>query len=287
MALRIGQIFNGSKWNYRLVKQLGVEDKTITSKVFKAEVLPGVESVVDPRRRWAVIKTSDSNHWESLKREYNQHSKPYIQSSPYFRQMHDTINPENITTWSPERPFCLVLEWMETTLAQLPAESYYQNPLIVYKIFQALLEGSAQLAKSGQIHSDPELLGVNDIEDPFPPMTWCLAKIMRLFDPDATMAPPPADAPEELHMCFRWARQLVVAPRKENPEELILQTPSYELWSELAVEEGVPKEVLDMIRLLAVPNPEKRPSALQALASREFRALKSAADSWVSDVNAK
>lgn len=101
----------------------------------------------------AVIKTTDSARWESLKREYNQHVKSYIQSSTYFRQMCDTINPENATTWSSENPFCLVLEWMETTLAQLPPESYYQNPLIVYKIFEALLEGSAQLARHGQVHS--------------------------------------------------------------------------------------------------------------------------------------
>lgn len=116
-------------------------------------------------------------------------------------------------------------------------------------------------------------------------MTWCLAKIMRLFDRDAMLAPPPDDAPQDLHKCFQWARQLVTAPRQDDPEELILQTPSYELWAEIALEQGVPKEVLDMIRLLAVHDPEKRPSALQALASREFRALKSAADSWMLENN--
>lgn len=133
---------------------------------------------------------------------------------------------------------------------------------------------------------DPDLLGINDIEAPFPPMTWCLAKIMRLFDRDAVLAPPPANAPD-LHKCFQWARQLVVAPRQNDPEELILQTPSYELWAGIALEQGVPREVLDMIRFLAVLDPEKRPSALDALASREFRALKSAADSWTLDIHTK
>lgn len=134
---------------------------------------------------------------------------------------------------------------------------------------------------------DPDLLGINDIEAPFPPMTWCLAKIMRLFDRDAMLAPPPASAPQELHRCFQWASKLVVAPRPNDPEELILQTPSYELWAGIALEQGVPKEVLDMIRFLAVLDPGKRPSALDALASREFKALKSAADSWTLDMNAK
>lgn len=109
---------------------------------------------------------------------------------------------------------------------------------------------------------DPDILGVNDIKAPFPPMTWCLAKIMCLFDRDAILAPPPAEAPQELHKCFQWARQLVTAPRQDDPAELILQTPSHELWAEIALEEGVPKEVLDMIRFLAVLDPQKRPSAL-------------------------
>lgn len=72
-----------------------------------------------------------------------------------------------------------------------------------------------------------------------------------------------------------------------DPGELILQTPPFELWAGLALDQGVPREVLDMIRLLAVPDPEKRPSALQALASREFRALQPAADSWMLDRSAK
>lgn len=101
----------------------------------------------------AVVKTTDSTRWEFLRREYGQHVKPYIQTSTYFRQIHDTINLDGASTLSPETPCCLVLEWMETTLAQLPSESYYQNPLIVYKVFEALLEGSAQLARYGQFHS--------------------------------------------------------------------------------------------------------------------------------------
>lgn len=118
-------------------------------------------------------------------------------------------------------------------------------------------------------------------------MTWCLAKIMRLFDRDATLVPPPADAPQDLHRCFQWARQLVVAPRQDHPGELILQTPSYELWAGVALGQGVPREVLDMIRFLAVPDPEERPSALEAPASREFRALKSAANSWMLSINGR
>ena len=46
---------------------------------------------------------------------------------------------------------------------------------------------------------------------------------------------------------------------------------------EVAMDAGIPKVVLEVIRLLAVPNPTNRPSALQALQSPEYKALQKAA----------
>jgi hypothetical protein len=42
MALRIGQIIRGVKWNYLLVEALG--NGAALSDVFKAEMIPGAES---------------------------------------------------------------------------------------------------------------------------------------------------------------------------------------------------------------------------------------------------
>lgn len=79
---------------------------------------------------------------------------------------------------------------------------------------------------------------------------------------------------------FDSAKKLMLTPSVENPTEAMLQTPPYEVWAEWALDVGVPKVVLDVIRLLAVVDPAKRPSALQALASPEYRALQDAAAAY-------
>jgi hypothetical protein len=55
MALRLGATLRGSKYSYRLVEKLG--DKTVFSPVFKAEVLPGVQSLL-PKNRWYVYNSA-------------------------------------------------------------------------------------------------------------------------------------------------------------------------------------------------------------------------------------
>ena len=107
-------------------------------------------------------------------------------------------------------------------------------------------------------------------------MAWCLAKIMLLFDSTCSSIPPPSDVDKSLQAYFKLAQNLTVTQAKEDLDELLLQIPSFDLWADLAMDAGVPKVVLDVIRLLAVPNPASRPSALQALQSPEYKALQKA-----------
>ena len=99
---------------------------------------------------------------------------------------------------------------------------------------------------------------------------------MRLFDPNGLMAPP-RTVDGYYQQCYDWAKQLVLAPSSDDPKELMLLTPPYEMWAECALDGGVPKEMIDIIRLMAVVDPTKRPSALQVLASPEYKALQDAA----------
>ena len=103
---------------------------------------------------------------------------------------------------------------------------------------------------------------------------------MRLFDPNGSMAPPLRTVDGYYQQCFDWAKQLVLAPSSDDPKELMLLTPPYEMWAECALDGGVPKVVLDIIRLMAVVDLTKRPSALQALASPEYNALRDAAATY-------
>jgi hypothetical protein len=108
-------------------------------------------------------------------------------------------------------------------------------------------------------------------------MAWCLAKIMLLFDPSYSSIPPPSDVDKTLQAYFNLAQNLTTTQAEEGSDELLLQIPSFEVWADLAMDVGISKAVLDVIRLLAVPNPTNRPSALQALQSPAYKALQDAA----------
>lgn len=79
---------------------------------------------------------------------------------------------------------------------------------------------------------------------------------------------------------FDSAKKLMLTPSVDDPKEAMLQTPPYEVWAEWALDVGVPKVVLDVIRLLAVVDRAQRPSALQALASPEYKALQDTAAAY-------
>lgn len=112
-------------------------------------------------------------------------------------------------------------------------------------------------------------------------MAWCLAKIILLFDPScSSIPPPPPDADQTLQTHFKLAQELTKARLSDDSDEALFQTPSFEVWADIAQEVGIPKEALDMIRVLAVPNPTERPSALQALQSPEYEGLQKAAAAY-------
>ncbi|KUJ07410.1 kinase-like protein [Mollisia scopiformis] len=129
---------------------------------------------------------------------------------------------------------------------------------------------------------DPNILGNADNIDKtlIHPMAWCLAKIILLFDPSCSSIPPPSDVDKTLQAYFELAQNLTTTQAEEDSDELLLQIPSFEVWADLAMDAGIPKVVLDVIRLLAVPNPTNRPSALQALQSPEYKALQKAAAAY-------
>jgi len=103
---------------------------------------------------------------------------------------------------------------------------------------------------------------------------------MLLFDPSCSSIPPPSAADKNLQDYFKLAQNLTITQAEENSDELLLQIPSFEVWADLAMDAGIPKVVLDVIRLLAVPNPKNRPSALEALQSLEYKALQKAAATY-------
>ncbi|TVY18848.1 Cyclin-dependent kinase 20, partial [Lachnellula arida] len=349
MALRLGTTLRGSKYSFRLVEKLG--DNTVFSPVFKAEILPGVQSPF-PKNRWAAVKSADLENQtqvDCLVKEYKYYKKPSIESSRSFRKLYDIINDP--IGWTAQKPFCLAFKWMDTTLAEVPFEEHMKDPVLVANIVKVYLEAFVELENEHLVYSnlkpanvlissvdglskvkigdlglarpdgsnprwvqpeafrapevwtgvscfhkadvwsiaamilqrvDPNILGNADNIDKklIHPMAWCLAKIILLFDPSCSSIPPPSVADKSLQAYFKLAQNLITTQAKEDSDELLFQIPSFEVWADLAMDAGIPKAVLDVIRLLAVPDPTNRPSARQALQSPEYKALQKSAATY-------
>jgi serine/threonine protein kinase len=102
----------------------------------------------------AVVKTADVNNKvqrECLLREYNNHRRPRIASSQNFRKIFDTINDH--TSWTAQKPFCLALEWMDTTLADISTDSHIENPVLIASILKTVLGGFGELEREHLVYT--------------------------------------------------------------------------------------------------------------------------------------
>ncbi|KAI2033761.1 hypothetical protein LOZ03_006724 [Ophidiomyces ophidiicola] len=246
-------------------------------------------------------------------------------------------------------PFCLALEWMDTTLEDVPAVIPLRSTALAKAVVEASLHAFVAADQEGLVYTDlkpsnvllsgvdgpspqakigdlgvmgpeglneswlqpeafraPEvwgsvscyhksdvwslaalmlnwidngIVGNHDNNGSFPPMIWCLAKLMRLFATENNpIVPPSSTASKDLQLSFEYAKKLVSAARADNPKQYILDTPGFDEWAAAAeAADLIPKVVLDMIRFLAILDPANRPTAAQALVSNEFKALEAAA----------
>jgi hypothetical protein len=166
MALRIGQIIWGARWNYLLVEALA--DKRAWSNVFKAEIIPRVESHIPGK--WqvasiiaqtvplantsvrAVIKTSsETSDLDMLKHEHSCYTNPVIRTSPNFRTMYESINSH--TSLTTESPYCLAFEWMDCTLEDVPCDAHRHNVVLHKSISKTVLGALSELKSQSLVHS--------------------------------------------------------------------------------------------------------------------------------------
>ena len=62
-----------------------------------------------------------------------------------------------------ERPYCLVLEYLDTTLEQLRPDSYGNNQFFMARLFRALLGGVAAFGKTNSVWTG-EFLSITYIQ---------------------------------------------------------------------------------------------------------------------------
>ena len=105
----------------------------------------------------------------------------------------------------------------------------------------------------------PGILGDHDQPYDMPSEPWCIAKLMRFF-PDGNWNPSDEKIPQ---LGFKIARQLVQRPELQVFEPL----------SSSLKQEEIPREWSEFLLSLLVIEVEKRPTAKEALSSREYMAL--------------
>lgn len=109
----------------------------------------------------------------------------------------------------------------------------------------------------------PNVLGKADSPHSLVDAAWCMAKIKRLF-PDWELP-----TPNEVNGPVLQAA--VKAARRMSQEEALMQAilPFQEEMQKVEM----PQQLRDLLGLMLVTNPDKRPSASAVLASTEFRAF--------------
>jgi serine/threonine protein kinase len=109
----------------------------------------------------------------------------------------------------------------------------------------------------------PGVLGVWNSPNPLINEAWCMAKIKRLF--------PHWNLPSSDEVKGHTLKAAVDSAGSLSKEVLGLQ--EIVPFDEETKKVEMPQQLRDLLRLMLVPNPVKRPSASSVLASTEFRAF--------------
>lgn len=175
-ALEVGQTLAGSKGRYLLTKR--ITGGTHNATVFKADVLSGNETLLQAKSLvgslWAaakpgvngtvsvLIKTAapdDQQGRKCLRREYIVYRKPSVAMSPDIRPMYDVIGDlDDLDSDTSDRLPCLVFEWLDFTLTEVPSKDYRQNCVFLKAIVKAGLSSLVALLKESLMNTGRKLL---------------------------------------------------------------------------------------------------------------------------------
>ncbi|RMZ67134.1 CMGC kinase [Pyrenophora seminiperda CCB06] len=251
-------VLRGTKGNYELLRSLkGSTD-------FKAKVLSGPSTQL----KWAVVKSAATD-WEKvcLKREHHNYQIDEVASSPYIRALHDTV----VLDESQDGPPCLVFEWMDQDLRVVSAPEFRSNPKLPRAVSHGVLSALHALKAAGGVHGDISInnIFVSDMHEAQPIAklgdlgmdhggAWSIAKMIRLVG----QIGPPVNPQYEAE--FKMANQLLDMVRSGDGLKLINRL-TWRGELQHIPDPPVPSDLLDFIGYLLVVDPDKRPTASEAL----------------------
>ncbi|KAF4629161.1 hypothetical protein G7Y89_g8984 [Cudoniella acicularis] len=166
MSLSIGQVLRGRAASYHITKVL----KAPT--VFQAKIVPFEQSQIPKPAQLAVIKHFPADISSSqYRRELHNYSFESLAKSPYIRSMLDLVGHED----SPpadgtQQPKCMVFEWMDTDLWQLPSQPFRSGSQLPRIMAKSLLEALAVIADENGVHTDvnPNNVFLSGVDSPSP-----------------------------------------------------------------------------------------------------------------------
>lgn len=157
MALRVGQIIQGARARYRLLRPLKA------NTVFEAQVLQSN----DLNKDRAVVKTAVGEVDRAvLKREYNNYIVPDIGSSLYVRSMYEAIgrfednSPEQQRNSITQNPLYLVFEWMDTDLRSVLPHNFRSDSDLPRLVSKSVLSALDLFKEYRTTHTD---ININNI----------------------------------------------------------------------------------------------------------------------------
>ncbi|KAI1930396.1 hypothetical protein LOZ07_000125 [Ophidiomyces ophidiicola] len=317
-ALNPGQILQGNRWNYRILKAVK-GDSTHTSTIFKAEVLPHRNTTESPPK-WAVIKVASPDNADAqgnLSREHNMYRLDCVNSAACFRRL------------------TLALEWLDTTLMEIKYQPILDSYELIKKFLKAALRSCVILDGQKLVNTDykpgnilvsgintgsvkakvgdlglvfpsggrinaqplamrapeiflghactgpapvwaigamtlswimPGILGAAGSPSPYIDNAWSMAKIKRLF-PGWNIPHPDEVERSTLKLAVEYAAEF--ADGSEGAEDL----QAILMFEEETRKVEMPQQLRDLLRLMLECDPNKRPSALCVLKSKQFWAF--------------
>lgn len=165
-ALRIGQILKGRCASYIVEKSLR-RDETVFKAHVKSDVPSSKLSAYLTQAQQLSVKKVPTNSMNrrlikiQLKspinivytREVENYGAGATKKSPYIRSLLDLISHDAETS-SSSQPQCMVFEWMDTDLWQLPSENFRSGFQLSRIVARSMLKALDVLNGLGGIHID-------------------------------------------------------------------------------------------------------------------------------------
>ncbi|PWY91601.1 hypothetical protein BO94DRAFT_555414 [Aspergillus sclerotioniger CBS 115572] len=279
MSLVPGFLLRGARSNYRILRTM-TGDNTHISTIFKAAVVPHENARQLPDApNWAIIKVADAKSMKCMTREQQVYHFPGVASAECFRKMYDVID-DNVRYQPDQDTDALIMSFLRATLTSCVVLESHQHVNTEFKPSNILISN---------LNTDSIITKVDDLGLVVPSNSFRECQPFAMRAPEVYLGAPctePSQVWAIAAMILEWVKPDWDLPRPEDVDDPIFKeqvAPDLGTISPFDKETRkveMPQELRDLLRYMMVLHPEKRPSAMHVLASKEFRDFERFVGSW-------